>query len=274
MNNEIETFLASHPYSDSTKDSYRRILAALVSVCNLAALDAAQLIQFITRPGWGNAQQNVALFCVKKFLKWKFGALHPALAAKIPRIKSTPRRSLDPDKALQVLASFNTHTASGARDLALVALGLDTGFRRQELGSLRLADIDLDSNTAKALCKGAQWGYAVFSIETAHLIQHWLKFRKPADGVGNLFVNIKTGKALTGNGIACIFKRLSKSIGFKISAHDLRSSFATLSTIYGMPSRTAQKAGRWSSIEMVEHYTGNLELESARPFLPMANLKR
>jgi integrase len=73
--------------------------------------------------------------------------------------------------------------------------------------------------------------------------------------------------------MGCIFKAWSRKIGFRISPHDLRSSFATLSTIYGAPSRTVQLAGRWSSIEMVEHYTGNLRLEAIRAYLPMANLR-
>lgn len=275
MKREIENFLSSsYPYAESTKGSYRRILERLIELPNLNQLDAADLIQFVHQPGWGNAQQNVALFCSQKFLRWKFGAHHPALSAKIKRIKPLPRRSLNPDQVLEVLASFDPSKLSGIRDLALIAFGLDTGFRRHELETILLADVDFYSNTAKAICKGGQWGIGAFSDETAHLLQNWLNFRKPKDGVNNLFINVKTGKALTGNGISCIFKRLSKVVGFQVSAHDLRASFATLSTIYGMPSRVGQKAGRWSSIEMFEHYTGNLQLEAARKYLPMANLTK
>lgn len=274
MNTDVENFLASHPYAESTKESYRRVLAPIATRSDLHTLDAANLIQLIDKPGWGNAQQNVALFCIQKFLRWKFGSSHPALSAKIKRIKSKPRRSLTEDKALQVLASFNPYKPAGARDLALIAFGLDTGFRRAELGTLQLADIDFNTNTATALCKGGQYSLAAFTRETAIIIQSWLQLRRPADSVGNLFVNIFTGRALTGDGIACIFKRLSKVLGFQISAHDLRSSFATLATIYGAPSRTVQVAGRWSSIEMVEHYTGHITLEAIKPYLPMANLKR
>lgn len=274
MNKEIENFLASFPYAEKTKESYRRILAELVTLPDLHALDAAQLIQFINCPGWGNSQQNVALHCAKKFLRWRFGNLHHALAARIKRIEPPPRRSLDPNHALQVLASFNTYKPAGARDQAIIAFGLDTGFRRQELCNINLADLDFYSNTARALCKGGQWGIGAFTDETAQILQRWLNFRKPADGVRNLFVNVYNGKALTGYGMGCIFKRLSKRIGFQISPHDLRSSFATLSTLYGAPSRSLQLAGRWKTQEMVEHYTGNLQINAVRPFLPMANLEK
>ena len=274
MNRDIENFLASHPYAKSTKESYIRVLDQLLMLPDLEQLDAAGLVNFINKPGWGNSQQNLAIFCVQKFLRWRYGNLHPALSAKIKRIKPKPRRSLSPAQALEILASFNTHTPIGARDLAIVAFGLDTGFRRAELASVRLADVNFYNNTASALCKGGQWGIGAFSPQTAVIIEAWLQFRKPADGVGSLFVSMKTGKGITGYGIASIFKKWTRVTGIKISPHDLRSSLATLGSLFGMPSRTGQIAGRWSSIEMFEHYTGNLQLEAVRPYLPMANLKK
>lgn len=271
MNREVENFLSSFPFAASTKESYRRVLVLLVAL-DLEHLDACGLVEFVNMPGWGNSQQNVALFCAKKFLRWRFGSSHPALAARIQRVKPKPRRSLSAERALAVLASLNPYRVSGARDLALIAFGLDTGFRRAELCSVKLLDVDFDTLTAIALCKGGEFARGVFSPETAALVHSWLAHREPAEGVCNLFLNTHTGRALTGDGVSCIFKRLSKRLGFQISAHDLRASFATLSTLNGAPSRTVQEAGRWSSIEMVEHYTGNLQVDAIRPHLPVKNL--
>lgn len=272
MNTLVENFLSSHPYAAKTKVIYGPILEELVTLPELHRLEPQGLISFLSRPGWGNSMQSVALHCSKKFLRWRFGALHPALNTKIKRVIPPPRRSLNPDQALQVLASFNPYTPAGARDLAIIAFGLDTGFRRAELASIQLANVDFYSNTARALCKGGQWGIGAFTSETANILQQWLKFRRPGDGVGSLFVSLKTGKPLTGEGLKCFFARLSKRLGFTISAHDLRSSFATLATIYGANTRTLQLAGRWQSPEMVEHYTGNLQLDAIRPNLPVKNL--
>jgi len=272
MNREIENFLSSHKYADTTKDSYRRILKQLVTIPDLESLDATGLLEFIDKPGWGNSQQNVAIFCAQKFLRWKFNDQHPALAATIPRIKPLPRRVLSPQQALELAASFDTYTAIGARDLAIIAFGLDTGFRRNELCSMQLANVNFYNNTATALCKGGQWGIGAFSAETAAILDHWLNFRKPADGTGNLFVSMKTGRGLTGFGMATIFKRLSKVIGYTISPHDLRSSQATLAAIFGASSRAGQIAGRWKTQEEYEHYTGTLQLDLIREHLPMHNL--
>src|SRR6266496_2047248 len=183
--NTVENFLASFKFAHSTKDSYRRILNQLITIPDLDQLDAAGLINFITRPGWGNSQQNVAIFCSQKFLKWLYNDHHPALAATIP---------------------------------------------------------------------------------------HWFNFRKPADGVGNLFVSLKTGKALTGNGMASFFKRLSKAIGFKISPHDLRSSHATLAKLFGASDYAGMLGGRWKTTKQYHHYIGTLQLNVIRPHLPVANL--
>lgn len=274
MNRDIENFLSSHPYADSTKDSYRRILHQLIIIPNLDQLDATGLIEFINKPGWGNAQQNVAIFCAQKFLKWRYGILHPALSAKIQHIKAQPRRVLNKAQALQLLASFDPYTAAGSRNLGIIAFGLDTGFRRRELIKMQLANVDFYTNTASTLCKGGQWGYGAFSPETAAILQAWLPYRKPADGVGNLFVSLKSGKELSGSGMACLFKRLTKALGFKISTHDLRSSMATLTAIYGASSRAGQIAGRWKTQEEYEHYTATLQLDIIRPHLPMANLTK
>ena len=272
MNNDVEEFLACNLYADSTKKKYRANLPRLLDVPDLEHLSAAGILALISRPSWGNTQQAFTLYSYQKFLRWKYGATHPALNAKFKRIKPKPRRSLDPGKALQLLASFNTYTPIGARDLALAAYALDTGYRRAELCNTLIEDIDFTKNTALALCKGGQYKYAAFSPETAHLIQNWLQVRRAAQGVNNLFVSVRGGHALTGDGMGCIFRAWSKVVGFRVSPHDLRSSFATLTTIYGAPSRTVQLAGRWSSIEMVEHYTGNLQLEAIRQHLPMHNL--
>lgn len=274
MNRDIENFLSSFKFAESTKESYRRVLHQLIALPDLHQLDAAGLVRFIDRPGWGNSQQNVAIFCAQKFLRWLFGNDHPALGAQIPRIKPGPRRVLHPKQALQVLASFNPFTSTGSRGLAIIAFGLDTGFRRGELCSMQLVNVDFYSNTAKGLCKGGQWGYGAFSPNTAAILQAWLSFRKPADGVGNLFVSLKTGRALTGNGMECIFKRLSRAVGFAISPHDLRSSYATLSAIFGASSRAGQIGGRWKTQEEYEHYTATLQLDIIRPHLPMANLTK
>lgn len=272
MREDVERFLASDAYSDTTRESYRRVLLSLVELPTLAELDAVGLLEFVNRPTWGNSQQYVAMCACKRFLRWRFGIHHPALSARIKRVRSKRQRRLDTDQTLRLLLSFDPSTPKGSRDLALTALALDTGLRVSELCRLRLADVDLDSCSLQVIVKGGQWGYGVFSPDTAACIRGWLAFYCPAPGVESLFVSTRTGRPLTREGLQTIMKRWGERLGFRLSPHDLRRTFATLTTLNGAPTRIVQIAGRWQSIEMVELYTRDLDPAAITPYLPVSRL--
>jgi len=268
---DVERFLASQPYAVTTRETYRRVLILLIQL-DLAQLGPVELLRFVDCKGWGNSQQYVALCACRKFLAWHFGSDHQALCARIKRIRPRRQRVLSAKCALDLLASFDTSNAKGARDLAIAALALDTGLRCSELCRLRLADVELDQQSLQVIVKGGQWGMAVYSPQTEQYLREWLAFRRAAQGVGTVFVSTHGGKALTREGLQTIVKKWGVRLGFKLSPHDLRRSFATLATIFGAPTRMVQIAGRWNNIEMVEYYTQSLDPAMIAPFLPVARL--
>ena len=271
----VVRFLASHPYSVATCETYRRILVEFLTLDNLIDLDAAGLVQFVQgHTKWGNSQQWVALCACRKFLAWQFGASHPALSARIKRVRSRRQRTLTVASAGDLLASFDTTSPKGCRDLALCALGLDTGLRCSEFCRLKLVDVDLSAHNLQVIVKGGQWGTGVYSVQTAQYLAAWLVVRTAKPGVGEFFTNTRTGTALTRCGLNTVVKKWGIRLGIKLCPHDLRRSFATLSTIYGAPSRIVQKAGRWSNIDMVEHYTQDLDPEAIAPYLPVSRLEK
>jgi len=176
------------------------------------------------------------------------------------------------EKALELLMWFDVSNPKGARDLAMAALMLDTGLRASEVCRLQAADVDLDRRVLQVIVKGGQWGMGVFSDQTGEYISAWLKERRPACCVGALFVNTYHGSRLTREGLQCIVKAWGRAVGIRLSPHDFRRSYATIASVFGAPSRLVQLGGRWSSIEMVEHYTRALQAEAIRPFLPVARL--
>ena len=275
MNREdVTRFLASHPYAQNTKARYLRVFGLAYGL-PVNSWQAVDLIGFLDRPEWGNSQRLLALFAIRKYIRWKWGDDHPALSARLKIIKPKKQRVLTKEQALELLASFDTSLPSGARDLAICAVALDTGLRCSELCRLALADVDLHERTLQVIVKGGQWGIGIFSHETALYIDRWLGFRKPADGVGALFVSMnhqRCGRALTREGLQGMVKGWGLRIGIKLSPHDLRRSFATLATVFGAPSRVVQEAGRWSSIDMVERYTQGLDASAITPYLPVARL--
>jgi integrase len=270
----VREFLASFPFADSTKDAYSRVLSQLVTL-PIVEMGAADLLQFVCRPEWGSNQRYTALAACRKFLAWSFGSGHPALAARVKRVRAKRQRVLSPSVALELLASFDAFTAIGARDLAIAAVALDTGLRCSELCRLRLADVDLSARTLQVIVKGGQWGMGVYSPETAQYVDRWLSFRVAAAGVETLFVSFQHGNlggSLTREGLQGIVKRWGIRLGVRMSPHDFRRSFATLATINGAPSRIVQEAGRWANIDMVEYYTQGISPSLISPYLPVSRL--
>jgi integrase len=69
-----------------------------------------------------------------------------------------------------------------------------------------------------------------------------------------------------------IVRRWGEKLGFRLSPHDLRRTFTTLSLKNGAPSRLVQVAGRWSSIEMVERYSQAITPGEYDDYFPTSKL--
>ncbi len=273
MDSDLENFLASFPYSEATRRTYRDILRRIFARSqDLAKMTASELIEILKQSEWGNARQCVALAATQKFLGWKYGQEHPALTAKLKRIVGKPQRALDKETALKLLASFNTYASKGARDLAICSLALDTGLRESELCRLQLTDTDLEHRVLQVIVKGGHWEAAIFSEQTAAHIERWLHFRLPVEGQGYLFTHVQTGEGLTPEGLYTIVEEWGRKLGIKLSPHDLRRTFAVISTLNGASERSLMEMGRWKSSGMIKRYTRTLKLELLRKYLPMDGL--
>jgi integrase len=273
MDKEITEFLASFPYAEMTKRTYRDVLSrTLYQSQDLANMTAAELLEILQQTGWQNARQCVGLLVTQKFLRWKYGDQHPALTAKLKRIQGKPQRALDRETALRLLASFDTYTAKGARDLAMCSLALDTGLRASELCRLQIADTDLENCTLEVVVKGGTWEAAIFSEQTAGNIARWLAYRPPLEGEGCLFTHVHTGEGLTPEGLNMIVRVWGWKIGIKLSPHDLRRSMAVLATLNGASERSLMEMGRWKSSDMIKRYTRTLKLQQVRKYLTVGNL--
>lgn len=270
---DLSNFLASFPFAASTQRTYRDILSRILPRSqDLGNMTASELLKILNESGWGNSRQCVALASVQKYLGWKYGQAHPALAAKLKRIQGKPQRSLTPEIALKLLASFDPYDPKGARDLGICSLALDTGLRESELCRLQLSDTDLEHRVLQVIVKGGQWEAAAFGRNTAAHIERWLHYRKIADGQAFLFTHTKTGAGLTPEGLYSIVREWGWRIGIKLSPHDLRRSMAVMGVLNGASERSLMEMGRWKSSTMIKRYTRTLRLEQVRKYLVVDNL--
>jgi integrase/recombinase XerD len=273
----IETFLMTRGLAATTTAAYRRILRRLeADHPDLLGLDAVGLSNWLDGTGWGSAMRWLALCCVKSYLRWRFGEDHPALVLRMKRLRSGPQRALKLAQVQALLASFDTSSPKGRRDLAMCCLMLDSGLRSAEVCRLDAMYVDLVERRLEVVVKGGEWKVGVFSEYTSACIATWMGDRI-AVVQGNeraLFVGIggaTPGRRMSTGGLRAIMRTWARAAGLAaLSPHDLRRSFATLAIRLGAPSRVVQTAGRWSNLMMVERYTSSIEAEDMRRWFPVS----
>lgn len=158
-------------------------------------------------------------------------------------------------------------------------MALDTGLRASELCRIDIDRIDFKQRIVTVIVKGGDWEEAIFSPVTAQNLLEWFKVRSDhAQNVEAAFIGIKGKKPGTRNtpgGLRSIVRKWGERSGIgKLSPHDLRRSFATLSTINQAPTRLVQMAGRWKDIKEVERYTRGLQLQEFDKYLPIRKIAK
>ena len=271
----IDEFLATSGYSQSTIINYRKSLNFLLREnSNLKKLTPAIIKKWMDGHEWGSSMQWVTLGAIRSYFRWRFGEKHPVLKLKIKRLDPPPQRVLNLKQAIALLESFDTSKPKGRRDLAICTLALDTGLRAAELCTLEVKYLDVQERNLMVRIKGGKFAQAVFSEYTANCLLSWLGDRKEiTTNSPNLFLALggkRGGESITTGGLRVEMRGWAKRAGLKhLSPHDLRRSFAVLSTRRGAPSRVLQVAGRWANIDMVERYTKAIEPQDFDPYFPV-----
>lgn len=227
--------------------------------------------------GLGQAALYRATNALRSFYKFHLGAQSPArmLPLKKPPVKRL--RSLSLEQVSDLLASIDTSVPKGKRDLALVSFMIDTGFRASEICRLDDAAVDLKNRLARVIVKGGQEGFGAFSEETAAYCATWRSERVRIARDAAFFVGFelhRPGHRLTREGLTDIIRALGDKAGLRLSPHDLRRTFATLSILMGAPSRLVQVAGRWSDLRLVERYTQSITASAIDPYSPVSAAAR
>ena len=272
---DIDRFLGEQRWSMNTVDRYRRALEQLFAeVEDPSALDAVNFRVWLESHGWGMSAQWVAYSAVKGYLKWKYGAQHPALSLKIKRAVTPPQRVLRVPQIKDLLASFNTSTAKGRRDLAMCGIFLDTGLRVSEICRLSLRFLYLDEQRLQVIVKGGQWSWRAFSDYTTTWISAWLADRSSLvnGNVDEVFVGVggnTPGKPMTRHGVQCVVKAWGKQAAIgKLSPHDFRRSMASVATLMGAPEDIVMKGGGWKDHNVFRRYTVGVTADDLRPYFP------
>jgi integrase/recombinase XerC len=228
-------------------NEWRNREALRVSACTLGHY-AAELVRFAA---WGGSPQSTAgevdcylagrklgglgasglsgaVCALKSF--FRFVGSDAAAHLRAPRVKPQAQRTVDEDEAAKVLTCIDTSTVAGKRDLALIALVVDSGLRTSEVCRLRLADLDVERGLFTVIVKGGQAEFGVFHPYTGQLVSAWLAVRDRVAqlDVDTVFVSVARsrkmkGKALTRQAPKLLCRRLAVRAGVKpFTLHALR----------------------------------------------------
>jgi integrase len=283
IQDDIERWLGENPFSATTVERYRRALTLLAADHpDLGQLDSQDLRAWLAQRGWGASAQWLAYNAVKGFLRWRYGAAHPALTLKLKRPPAAPQRVLRLPQVVKLLESFDTSTPKGKRDLAIAGMMLDCGLRASEVCRLEVGrityDSDQDAYYLQVIVKGGSWATRSFSANTAAWLEDWLAVRAEVvqrwqkKDHGRLFVGIggsTPGGPMTRHGLLAVVRNWGKAAGLgALSPHDLRRSMASVATLLGAPEDIAMKGGGWKDADVFRRYTVGVRVGDMKPYFP------
>jgi len=141
-----------------------------------------------------------------------------------------------------------------ARDVAIMELFYSSGLRVSELVALDVRDVDYVSETVRVLGKGRKERMVPIGSIAMAAIQ---KYRHQA-GVtqGPIFIN-KSMKRLSARSVQMLLKKYlaASDIGFDVTPHKLRHTFATHMLDHGADLRSVQTLLGHASLSTAQIYT-------------------
>lgn len=205
--------------------------------------------------GKSNQTVNLELACLKtlfsKAVTWKKATENPVKEVKMLRVNNARVRFLDDEEERQLLAECKGYL----HDILVTAL--HTGFRRNELLSLRPEDVDFARGLVSVRAGYAKNGEGR-SVPMSTVLQGILLrlFREAkASGSSGLFRNHQ-GATLGAYALRASFQNAVKRARIEdFHFHDLRHTFASRLIMAGVDIRTTQELMGHKTIAMTLRYS-------------------
>ncbi len=159
-----------------------------------------------------------------------------------------------------LLTQINGARKEAVRDRAIMELLYATGMRVSEIISLKLTDININSNYVRCFGKGGKERIIPFGKEASSWLKKYLRSargRFPGAGLSPyLFLN-RRGREFTRQGLWEVVRKWSRRGGVekRLSPHTLRHSFATHLLQGGADLRSVQEMLGHSDISTTQVYT-------------------
>jgi len=262
-----ERFLEEYDAGERTLQIYGKHLDYLDQAgLNPAEVDGRQFRAYARERGWSNATARQALCAAKAYQKWLHGADYPLKGFKIRREQPPPQPSITEEQKDRLVRALDPQNQAHRQYLIAIMVLWDTWIRASELCRLRVADLHLDEGYLSVLTKGSEWEDKALSDETVCWLRAWL-IERPFPFAPTVFMNLRSGKPWTRDGLRANLMRIGKRAGLHVSPHMFRRGGLEHQLKQGMSTRMAQIQGGWKDIRMVERYSRRLRIQDVRKFL-------
>jgi integrase/recombinase XerD len=214
--------------------------------------------------GLGARTRARKISCIKGFFRFlrERGRIKedPSELVDQPRLPRRVPQYLDPEEVEALLASVDSSTREGRRDIAMFELVYATGLRASELVGLETDQIDLEMGCVRVMGKGSKERVVPMGIPASRAILDYLEKTRPrllGGGRSRAVFVTRRGGPMTRQSFWKIVKKYAKkaNINKDISPHTLRHSFATHLVQNNADLRAVQLMLGHSDISTTEIYT-------------------
>lgn len=230
----LAPFLARHDPLTVSRRDVEGYLASLAARCRPASVFTA----------WRH---------LKGFFGWltSEGEIDGSPMATVPKPIVPPTEIPMPSASQirELLSSCGGRDRASRRDLALLAVMLDTGLRLSEVTRLQTSDISQDF-TVRVFGKGRKWRTVQLGDKSAQSLSRWLRVRPP--GHDALWVG-RVGP-LTPSGIRRIIRERGRAIGLDLHPHMLRHCFVDNWLRHGGNETDLARLCGWTTTRMAQRY--------------------
>lgn len=220
---------------------------------------------FLRESGRKNTTINTYFRAVKVFLNYCIdeGYCSSDVLRKVKFLKSDqePVIPLSEWEVDEIDGLFSSKTESGIRNLCIIHLMLDAGFRSSDVVNLRFSNINFDSNYLIVKGKGDKFRSVILCPKLKRLLYHYLLRYRAYDTEKDfpVFVQVGTSKPINSNVIKQLFARIKVSSGLdRVHPHLLRHTFATSYIMGG------------GNMEFLRMMLGHADYETTKIYLHLA----
>lgn len=282
----LSQFLEEQDLKPISKSGYKRRLRGFFRWLNyvqpsqtLTRETVLQYKLYLANKGHSSFSQSGYLTSVRRFFIWtEEQGIHPNIAksVKAPRKPRTFNRDpLTLGQIHQLLASIDTRSLEGKRDLALINLMIRTGPRTIEIIRADIGDIRQEAGETVLWLQGkgsdSKDAFVVLTEDTLKPIQDYLSCRSSVASVAPLFASVGDSNfngRLSTRSIRRIIKTRLRAINInspRISAHSLRHTSVTLALLGGATIQEAQQMARHADVNTTLIYAHNLNRAAGIP---------